>query len=944
MTVITGRLVGSSGPTALPVPTVGQAVQNVTELRALVGSASLPAVYLVQYSATLLQRGGDIFYWDAVAATDDGVTRFNAGGLASSGAGWQRAYSDVITAEAAGAVGDGVTADDVALQRGLLAAAGRTFALTAGSTYLLSDPTTPLIPASGTTIDMRGATITCPAIADENNFVFDLDGGIDNIEIRDGVLVGETALTGTPVGFTSAQGIRVKNATNVRLKRLDVSAFWWDGIIIWGPANGVLLEDIESHNNRRNNCSIIGGSNIRVVRGNYDNAGVTADDSQAPMAGIDLETDSGGGNTVDVVDFEGVGATGNDIGLYLQQGTGARPTKVRVLNCRTPGNTNFGIVAFAIDELTVRGNVASGCVLPVLNGSGAAGIAISSCTKVKVNGNHVEDCTRGIYLGWNAGLVATGNSCVGRFDDRNAQTVSRSSSNLVATDHGFVDGQAVIFTTTNTLPSPLAVGTAYYVIWVDANTFQVATTYANSQTDTEIALSDAGTGTHTARDYGGDADGLVVTHTTGQGSFDCRVADNDVRGFQGNGLAVTISSGVSVIGNRVRDNGQTGLYLSAAMGAQAALNDVTGSSRETDDSFPDIYVGAASDGATVALNRCAYHDRYMTGDAEATTSADQVTLDVNTTNQYLATDFLAGVPIVITAGTGAGGSSTITDYNPTTRVALTNSFGASAPGTGSTYELRWPNKASASIQVAAGSTGVRVLDNDVSNGEATDIDPAALVRDALGMLSGDGPPEGVVDGTRGTLYADTGTLTEAGEATLWIAQQASGNTGWVPANGDWVHREPANTADSVAGWDENGDPAVIPLPGFVTLPAFTGEYSAATLITTTTDADQVVATVPIPADFRGVFRLELSGVRTTSADFKLWWSQIGVDNPGGSAAAGVIGSVDIVAAGEAGTEVGAATVGVNFSAGNAVVVVTPANTNAVRWCAIVKLVGCIEAY
>lgn len=58
-------------------------------------------------------------------------------------------------------------------------------------------------------------------------------------------------------------------------------------------------------------------------------------------------------------------------------------------------------------------------------------------------------------------------------------------------------GTRVRFTTTTTLPAPLATATDYYVIKVTDSTFKVATSYANAIAGTAINLTDAGTGTHT---------------------------------------------------------------------------------------------------------------------------------------------------------------------------------------------------------------------------------------------------------------------------------------------------------------------------------------------------------------------------------------------------------------------------------------------------------------
>lgn len=68
----------------------------------------------------------------------------------------------------------------------------------------------------------------------------------------------------------------------------------------------------------------------------------------------------------------------------------------------------------------------------------------------------------------------------------------------VGSNHGLVTGNIVQFTTsTADLPDPLAIDTEYFVILVDADEIQVATTLANAVAETEINITDAGTGTHT---------------------------------------------------------------------------------------------------------------------------------------------------------------------------------------------------------------------------------------------------------------------------------------------------------------------------------------------------------------------------------------------------------------------------------------------------------------
>jgi hypothetical protein len=63
--------------------------------------------------------------------------------------------------------------------------------------------------------------------------------------------------------------------------------------------------------------------------------------------------------------------------------------------------------------------------------------------------------------------------------------------------HGFLTGESIYLTTTGALPTGLAVDTLYFVIAVDANTFRLATSYANAIAGTAINTSGSQSGTHT---------------------------------------------------------------------------------------------------------------------------------------------------------------------------------------------------------------------------------------------------------------------------------------------------------------------------------------------------------------------------------------------------------------------------------------------------------------
>lgn len=85
--------------------------------------------------------------------------------------------------------------------------------------------------------------------------------------------------------------------------------------------------------------------------------------------------------------------------------------------------------------------------------------------------------------------------------------VNVPDSEVTLTAHGYTTGLAVTLTTDGTLPDPLVVLTTYYIIVVDANTVQFATSYANALAGTEIVLIDAG--------GVGDAQAVVPTALAG---------------------------------------------------------------------------------------------------------------------------------------------------------------------------------------------------------------------------------------------------------------------------------------------------------------------------------------------------------------------------------------------------------------------------------------------
>jgi microcystin-dependent protein len=168
-----------------------------------------------------------------------------------------------------------------------------------------------------------------------------------------------------------------------------------------------------------------------------------------------------------------------------------------------------GFIPHAADEqIAAAARVPTGVPLPF------AGIAIPSGF-LECNGQAVSRTTFSILFGvisdiWGSGDGSTTFNLpdlrgtfprghVGLTDKTFAPAdANLTSDEITITGHGFNrSGIPVRFTTTGGLPAPLTSGTDFFVIFVDVDTIQVATTRANAIAGTFIDLTTQGTGTHT---------------------------------------------------------------------------------------------------------------------------------------------------------------------------------------------------------------------------------------------------------------------------------------------------------------------------------------------------------------------------------------------------------------------------------------------------------------
>ena len=99
-------------------------------------------------------------------------------------------------------------------------------------------------------------------------------------------------------------------------------------------------------------------------------------------------------------------------------------------------------------------------------------------------------------------------------------TISAANPGVVGkVAHGLSNGDVVTFTTTNALPSPLVVGTPYYVVNKADDTFQVSLTSGGTAINTSAG---GGSGTHTY--WASD----IATITPARGRFVASVSGANV--------------------------------------------------------------------------------------------------------------------------------------------------------------------------------------------------------------------------------------------------------------------------------------------------------------------------------------------------------------------------------------------------------------------------------
>jgi len=119
-----------------------------------------------------------------------------------------------------------------------------------------------------------------------------------------------------------------------------------------------------------------------------------------------------------------------------------------------------------------------------------SGYAVSAAATVVPNTVRLID-----VLGWYRVTSVTTTTAQSTINGENF--TADAGTDLLTYAIGWQNYTKVRFTTTTTLPAPLALATDYWLVRQSATTANVATTFANAIAGTFVNITDAGTGTHT---------------------------------------------------------------------------------------------------------------------------------------------------------------------------------------------------------------------------------------------------------------------------------------------------------------------------------------------------------------------------------------------------------------------------------------------------------------
>jgi polygalacturonase len=248
--------------------------------------------------------------------------------------------SNIVVPDNAEIVGVG---GDIQAKIDLLSSLGGGTVTIEDGTFLIDTVSAPILMKSNIKLHLSANTIleALPTAEEHYDVIYCYD--ITNWEITGGKIIGDR-LSHTGATGEFGYGIRVSSCLTYRIADIDLSNCWGDGIIIGGSKPSMLwsedgyLDNVYSHNNRRQGLSIISVKGLRINSA----CRFTDTNGTAPQAGIDFEPINPG-NFIQGVVIDGAEITNNlgwgiDWWFYHLIG-GTNLVTIEIKNCTVTGNT-----------------------------------------------------------------------------------------------------------------------------------------------------------------------------------------------------------------------------------------------------------------------------------------------------------------------------------------------------------------------------------------------------------------------------------------------------------------------------------------------------------------------------------------------------------------------------------------------------------------------------
>ena len=276
-----------------------------------------------------------------------------------------------------GALGDGVHDDTAAIQAAInaLPTDGGTVTVPAG--HYMINALKPIKMRSHTRL-LMDSMATLEAIPNSaSRYWIIIAWDVNNVRIVGGNLVGDRYKHKGTTGEWG-YGINIQGATNVVVKKVNLSNFWGDGIWIgatgWGTSahrsDYVTVDGVVSSNNRRQGLSIGPAQHVYITNSTF-----TGTNGTLPEAGLDIEPqDQGPANTIRLENNTFSNNHGNGIEMH------AYISDITITGNTVIGNHGFGVLAISAPYLTITTNN--------VTQNGLAGLGMTGTTHdVSITGN-----------------------------------------------------------------------------------------------------------------------------------------------------------------------------------------------------------------------------------------------------------------------------------------------------------------------------------------------------------------------------------------------------------------------------------------------------------------------------------------------------------------------------------------------------------------------------